>query len=82
MERADLVSENEVDGNSEAAGSDGAGGSVRNLSLGSIVLKLAPRKEFIDTLLDLSERSRGTSRVLTVWPGRKGQAEVVGRVVS
>lgn len=82
-ERSDLESENEVDGKesiltSEAPGTGGARRGAVNLSLGFIVFKLALRKEFIDALLDLSDRSVGISSLLTVCPGRNGQALVVG----
>lgn len=86
-ERSDLESENAEEGKestfvSEAPGTGGAARGAVNLSLGFIVFKLALRKEFIDALLDLSDRSVGTSRVLTVCPGKNGQALVVGCVAS
>lgn len=52
------------------------------LAPGSIVWKLSPCNEFREARRLRKERSMGTVRVLTVWPGRKGQAVVQGSAGS
>lgn len=60
----------------------GGGCGVENLAAGSIVWKLSSCKELREALRWRKERSTGTVRVLTVWPGRKGQAVVQGSAGS
>lgn len=60
-------------------GGEGAGRGVENLSSGFMVFKSASLMELNEALRFLSECSMGTQRVLTVWPGRYGQAFVEGR---
>ena len=63
---------------SAAVGEAGAGRGLTNLSSGFIVFKSASLIEFKDALRLLDGCSRGTQRVLTVWPGRYGHWLVLG----
>lgn len=64
-------------------GSRGVGGKgFINFVAGSIVLKSSAWMEFADALRERDERSTGTKRVLTVWPGIYGHMVVQGIVAS
>lgn len=60
----------------------GVGLGARNLSLGCLVMKSSPLTELSDALRFLSDFSAGSVMMLTVCPGKNGQAEVDGRFGS
>ncbi len=63
-------------------GTGGGGRGVTYLAAGLMVLKSWLRIDVSEALRLRSDRSTGTQRVLTRWPGRNGQAVVDGRAGS